>query len=53
MTKKPKKPHKVPIENHKTASWANIQNVKEKSNVPIPSENEVINAKEWVEENKK
>ncbi|ADH61704.1 conserved hypothetical protein [Thermoanaerobacter mathranii subsp. mathranii str. A3] len=53
MTKKPIKLKKLPIENHKTASWANIQKLKDESNVPIPSENEVINAKEWVEENQK
>lgn len=42
-----------PIENHTTAAWANIEEVKQVSNVPIPSEEEVIAAKEWVELNQK
>ncbi|MGF7057233.1 CDIF630_02480 family spore surface protein [Brassicibacter mesophilus] len=44
---------KLPIENHQTAAWANITDVKQVSRVPIPSLLEVINAKEWVEENQK
>lgn len=42
-----------PIENHKTAAWANIRTMKKNSCVTIPSEDEVINAKEYVDENKK
>ncbi|QXM07043.1 CDIF630_02480 family spore surface protein [Crassaminicella indica] len=42
-----------PIENHKTAPWTNIQNLKLESSVPIPNELEVENAKEWVDENEK
>ncbi|MBF8984700.1 DUF3787 domain-containing protein [Lutibacter sp. B2] len=42
-----------PIENQKTAAWANIHSLKLESSVPIPTESEVINAKEWVEDNEK
>ncbi|HEY8909176.1 MAG TPA: DUF3787 domain-containing protein [Desulfosporosinus sp.] len=42
-----------PIEQHTTAAWANIENVKELSNVAIPSEIEVGNAKDWVDTNQK
>ena len=42
-----------PIEQHTTAAWANIEKIKEISNVAIPSEIEVRNAKEWVDTNQK
>ena len=42
-----------PIEKHTTAAWANIEKTKEISNVAIPSESEVENAKEWVDRNQK
>ena len=42
-----------PIEQHTTAAWANIEKLKEISNVTIPSELEVGNAKEWVDVNQK
>lgn len=42
-----------PIEQHTTAAWANIEKTKEISNVSIPSEIEVGNAKEWVDTNQK
>ncbi|QZY55028.1 CDIF630_02480 family spore surface protein [Crassaminicella profunda] len=42
-----------PIENHKTAPWANIEDLKSQSRVPIPNELEVENAKEWVDDNEK
>ncbi|ODA42838.1 DUF3787 domain-containing protein [Desulfosporosinus sp. BG] len=42
-----------PIEQHTTAAWANIERTKEISNVAIPSEVEVGNAKEWVDSNQK
>jgi len=42
-----------PIEKHETAPWANIEKTKPVSNVAIPNETEVINAKEWVDENEK
>lgn len=43
----------MPIENHKTAAWANIEDLKSVSRVPIPNETEVKNAKEWVDTNQK
>ncbi|ABR47860.1 conserved hypothetical protein [Alkaliphilus metalliredigens QYMF] len=43
----------APIENHTTAAWANIEDMKPFSNVPIPNETEVRNAKEWVDTNQK
>lgn len=43
----------VPIEKHDTASWANIEEMKPVSNVYVPNEMEVINAKEWVDSNEK
>lgn len=42
-----------PIEKHNTAAWAEVEEAKELSNVTIPSEDEVINAKEWVDTNEK
>jgi len=42
-----------PIEQHTTAAWANIEKLKEVSNVSIPSDVQVGNAKEWVESNQK
>ncbi|WML35981.1 DUF3787 domain-containing protein [Clostridium sp. OS1-26] len=43
----------VPIENHDTAAWANIEDTKPVSNVSLPSETEVRNSKEWVDTNEK
>lgn len=43
----------IPVENHNTAAWANIENTKPVSNVALPSENEVSNAKDWVDANQK
>jgi hypothetical protein len=42
-----------PIEQHTTAAWANIEKLKEISNVAIPSELDVWNAKDWVDSNQK
>lgn len=42
-----------PIEAHNTAAWANIEKYQPVSNVSIPSDFEVINAKEYVDENRK
>jgi len=44
---------KDPIENHKTAAWANIEKVKPISNVAEPSISQTNNAKEYVDENEK
>lgn len=43
----------MPIEKHETAAWANIEKTKPLSNVAIPNEDEVMNAKEYVDENEK
>ena len=43
----------VPIENHKTAAWANIEKMKRVSRVSIPNIIEVEHAKEHVERNQK
>lgn len=45
--------HEVPIENHRTASLGNIESLKRVSRVPIPSVNEVRNAKDYVDTNQK
>ncbi len=42
-----------PTENHYTAAWANTKQVKSLSNVNIPDEIQVINAKEYVDTNEK
>lgn len=42
-----------PIENHKTASWANIGRIKEISRVAMPEEFQMMDAKEYVDENEK
>ncbi|MBU5270407.1 CDIF630_02480 family spore surface protein [Clostridium cochlearium] len=44
---------KTPIENHDTAAWANIEYLKPVSQVSVPSEIEIFNAKEWVDSNQK
>lgn len=44
---------KRPIEQHDTAAWANIAELKPVSQVSIPSEIEMHNAKEWVDTNQK
>ncbi len=47
------KSYKEPIEKHDTAAWANIESLKPESRVHLPSEEEVTNAKEYVEDNQK
>lgn len=42
-----------PIEKHNTAAWANIGSTKPLSNVTIPDEIQVRNAKEFVDTNQK
>ncbi|MDV3428879.1 MAG: DUF3787 domain-containing protein [Bacillota bacterium] len=44
---------KQPIEKHNTAAWADADSMLPVSNVAIPSEAQVINAKEWVDTNEK
>ncbi|NLI91188.1 MAG: DUF3787 domain-containing protein [Peptococcaceae bacterium] len=42
----------LPVENHKTAAWIeNWEEVKQESQVLIPTEYDVRNAKEWVDSN--
>jgi hypothetical protein len=43
----------MPVEKHDTAAWANIEKKKSHSRVIIPSEFQVINAKDYVDENEK
>jgi len=52
--KKTKVPLKLrPIEEHTTAAWANIEKLKDVSQVTVPSDVQVDNAKEWVDSNQK
>lgn len=44
---------RIPVENHNTAAWADIGDLKEVSQVNIPDEMQIINAKEYVDENHK
>lgn len=43
----------TPIEKHETAAWANTEETKNLSNVNIPDELQVWNAKEYVDSNQK
>lgn len=43
----------MPVEKHDTAAWANIEETKPVSNVTIPNEIQVRNAKEHVDTNEK
>lgn len=40
-------------ESNKNAAWANTEKKKDKTNVPVPTEDSVELAKDWVEENEK
>lgn len=55
MQKKVKKDYNmgVPVEKHDTAAWANIECKISHSQVTVPSLEQVINAKEHVDENQK
>jgi len=48
-----KKAHKKPVENHKTAAWSNIEMSNELSNISHPNLLQIVNAKEYVDENEK
>ena len=48
-----KKESKKPVENHKTAAWSNIEDTNTISKSSHPSLQQVINAKEYVDENQK
>ncbi len=43
----------IPVEKHDTAAWANKEKLKNGSNVPVPSETQVINAKKYADTNEK
>lgn len=43
----------VPVEKQTTAAWANIESTKNASNVTQPSDLQVVNAKEYADENEK
>lgn len=51
--KKKEKHMGMPIEEQNTAAWANIERKQPVSEVPIPDEDAVHNAKEWVDTNQK
>ena len=44
---------KKQIENHDTAAWANIDQLKPVSQVSIPDAEQVLNAKDYVDQNQK
>jgi len=44
---------RIPVENHATAAWADMANLKEVSQVIMPGEPQVMEAKEYVDENHK
>lgn len=48
-----RKRYSLPVEEHTTAAWANIERQKPESGVHIPSGFHVVEGREWVEENKK
>jgi hypothetical protein len=48
-----KKGPSKPVENHKTAAWANIEAINQLSDTSHPSLQQAINAKEYVDENEK
>lgn len=48
-----KKPVRQPIEKHDTAAWADINENQPVSNVPMPSDFAVENARDWVNINEK
>ena len=43
----------VPVEKHDTAAWANIESKKSHSQVTVPSDFQITNAKEHVDANQK
>ena len=43
----------MPVEKHDTAAWASMESIKPASNVHIPAEIQVRNAKEHVDTNEK
>ena len=43
----------TPVENQHAAAWAGIEKQKSEGKVPIPSIDNVEDAKDWVDQNKK
>lgn len=43
----------IPIEKHDSAAWADMEEMKAMSQVNIPAEEDVRNAKEYVDTNQK
>ena len=43
----------TPVKSEYTAAWANVENIMPESNVTQPSLEDVINAKEWVDDGSK
>lgn len=41
------------INSSATAAYADVERTIEEGNVPIPSENDIVNAKEWVDNGSK
>ncbi|HHY15277.1 MAG TPA: DUF3787 domain-containing protein [Firmicutes bacterium] len=48
-----KKTRGLPVEQHCTAAWANIRHKKPASKVPLPDDQDVELAREWVNQNQK
>lgn len=48
-----KKKKNAQVESHTAAAWAGIDKQKSEGKVPIPSLDNVKDAKDWVDENKK
>lgn len=56
MTKRKNKARRirdVPIEEHSTAAWANVEREKPGSKVTVPSAEDMELARDWVNENRK
>lgn len=51
--RKPRRIRDVPIEEHSTAAWANVEREKPDSKVPVPSTEDMELAREWVNHNRK
>ncbi|MDO5708003.1 MAG: DUF3787 domain-containing protein [Andreesenia angusta] len=52
VEKEKKDPEKLQKEDQSTAAWADVKCTTEDANVPIPSDDAVEDALEWINENK-
>lgn len=50
---KKKNPEKLQKEDQSTAAWADVETTTEDANVPIPSDEAVEEAQEWINENQR